>query len=145
MLPSMLQNTTLPMLEQVVNFAESRHGVLAGNIANIDTPGYKTRDLSLEKFEESLKSALTHQRTTPAPFVSPGLTAVRGPQNKTVDEAWRDVRESTKHVLYHDKSDVSLESQVTEIAKNQGMHNMAISLMSNQFRMLQAAISERIR
>lgn len=55
MLPSMLNNTTLPVLEQAVSFAQARHGVLAGNIANIDTPGYKTRDLSPDLFQESLK------------------------------------------------------------------------------------------
>jgi flagellar basal-body rod protein FlgB len=39
---------------------------------------------------------------------------------------------------------VSLEAQVTELAKNQSMHNMAIGLLSVQFRQLKAAISERV-
>ena len=43
----------MPVLEQVVNFTEARHGVLAGNIANLDTPGYKTRDLSPALFQET--------------------------------------------------------------------------------------------
>jgi flagellar basal-body rod protein FlgB len=140
MLPSLLDSSTLPVLEQVVNFAQSRHGVLAGNIANIDTPGYKTRDLSPEKFQESLKQALETRRT--GSHVSPGISAASS-QTRQID-AFRDVRDATKHELYHDESDVSLESQVTEIAKNQGMHNLAISLMSAQFRLLQAAISERV-
>ena len=55
MLSSMFQSSTLPVLEQVVNFTEARHGVLAGNIANLDTPGYKTRDLSPELFQERLE------------------------------------------------------------------------------------------
>ena len=38
-------STSIPILEQVVNFAEARHHVLAGNIANLDTPGYRVRDL----------------------------------------------------------------------------------------------------
>ena len=46
-----------PVLEQVVNFAQARHGVLAGNIANLDTPGYRVRDLSPEKFESDSKQA----------------------------------------------------------------------------------------
>ncbi len=142
MLPSMLDSTTLPMLEQVVNFAQSRHGVLAGNIANIDTPGYKTRDLSPAKFQESLKEALEQRQAAPSPYVSPGAQSAGGKAERV--DAFRDVRESTKHVLYHDESDVSLESQITEIAKNQGMHNMAISLMASQFQLLQVAVSERV-
>ena len=46
-----------PVLEQVVNFTEARHGVLAGNIANLDTPGYKTRDLSPELFQATTEGS----------------------------------------------------------------------------------------
>ena len=67
MLSSIFQSSTLPVLEQVVNFTEARHGVLAGNIANLDTPGYKTRDLSPALFQERLKEAIEtrHQPATP--------------------------------------------------------------------------------
>jgi flagellar basal-body rod protein FlgB len=37
-----------------------------------------------------------------------------------------------------------MEHQVTEMAKNQHMHQMAVSLMRNHFRILQTAISERV-
>ncbi|HEX6961110.1 MAG TPA: flagellar basal body protein, partial [Lacipirellula sp.] len=58
MVPSMFSSGSLPLLEQVVNFTEARHGVLAGNIANLDTPGYRARDLSPEEFQERLKDAV---------------------------------------------------------------------------------------
>lgn len=142
MLPSMLNNTTLPVLEQAVNFAQARHGVLAGNIANIDTPGYKTRDLSPELFQDSLKQAIKKRDARPAHELSPGVMAP-GEQSNEMAE-FDQVSESIKHILYHDQSDVSLESQVTELAKNQGMHNMAISLLRQQFRLLESAITERV-
>lgn len=142
MLPSMLNNTTLPVLEQVVNFAQSRHGVLAGNIANIDTPGYKTRDLSPELFQDSLKRALEKREKQPSHEVSPGLVSPRD-RSRELD-SFAEVSDSTRHLLYHDQSDVSLEAQVTELAKNQSTHNLAISLMTQQFRLLEAAVTERV-
>lgn len=142
MLPSLLNHTTLPVLEQAVNFAEARHGVLAGNIANIDTPGYKTRDLSTDLFQESLKRAIEKRDKRPSAEISPGVVTQRERSRQMDDFAG--VKESTRHILYHDESDVSLESQVTELAKNQSMHNMAVSLMTQQFRLLQTAISERV-
>jgi flagellar basal-body rod protein FlgB len=142
MLPSMLNNTTLPVLEQAVNFAQARHGVLAGNIANIDTPGYKTRDLSPELFQESLKQALDKREKQATHEVSPGIMTAAEKSHEL--DSFAEVRDSTRHLLYHDQSDVSLESQVTELAKNQGMHNMAISLLTQQFRLLEAAVSERV-
>ena len=49
-----------------------------------------------------------------------------------------------KHILFHDKSDLDMEKQVAEIANNQYMHSMAIAIMTNQFRLIEAAISERV-
>lgn len=135
MLNNLFQGTTIGVLEQVVNFTQERHGVLAGNIANLDTPGYKTRDLSPEKFQSNLREAID-ARSKPQ---SPGLSG----QSGSIRD-FADVRESLKSILYHDGSDVSLEKQITEISKNHGQHNMAISLMSAQFRLLESAISERV-
>ncbi len=47
-------------------------------------------------------------------------------------------------IQFLDDSNVGIEQQVTEIAKNQFLHNMAISIMNSQFRLLQVAISERV-
>lgn len=134
--------STLPVLEQVVNFTEARHGVLAGNIANIDTPGYKTRDLSTESFQQSLKDAIA-RRTEPSPSEYAAMAAGESLPPEPID-TFRGVSDADKHILFHDESDVSLESQITELSKNQSIHNMAVSLMSTQFRQLKTAISERI-
>lgn len=49
-----------------------------------------------------------------------------------------------RNVLYHDRTDIDLEKQVAEVTKNQYMHNMAVALMTNQFQLMQTAISERV-
>lgn len=64
MLDPLLQQTTIPLLERVTAFGQKRHQVLAGNIANIDTPGYKTRDLPLADFEKALQQAVQTRRET---------------------------------------------------------------------------------
>lgn len=157
----MFNNSTLPVLEQVVSFTQARHGVLAGNIANLTTPGYKSRDLSPEAFEASLAEALAASRAARSPGTaavlgewdldgdpSLGLTRLEGETKahfgRLDAEALAGVRESMKEILYHDESDVSLENQIAEISKNQGMHNLAIALMRTQYSQLRAAISENI-
>jgi len=137
MLHGMFQSGLVPVLEEVAKFAQARHSVLAGNLANLNTPGYRVRDLSVEDFQERLREAI-EQRHAPPTFRSPGH----------VDDA-ADVRylaqvaEEAKTILYHDRSNVNLEQQVTEMAKNQMQHNLALAIMNHQFRQLQAAISER--
>jgi flagellar basal-body rod protein FlgB len=149
MLSSLFQSSTIPVLEQVVNFTEARHGVLAGNIANLDTPGYKTRDLSPALFQERLKEAMETRRRPPAPAYeanTPGLSPAYDSQRHEDRqlEAFQKVEESMKSIMRHDEGDVSLERQINEIVKNQQQHNLAIGIMSAQFRLLRAAITERV-
>ena len=144
---SMFASSTIPMLEQVVQFTQNRHEVLAGNIANLDTPGYRTRDLSPDQFQAKLKAAIDGQRQP----VSLGGTLVGTPDAlasiTTTDASLRtdmnSVADSMESILRHDDSNVSLEHQVAEMSKNQMEHNLALTIMTSQFRLLEAAISER--
>jgi len=137
MLDNMVNSTTIPILQQVVSFAQTRHGILASNIANMDVPGYRTRDVSLDTFQQALKEAIEARNDRREP-VSPGLVS------SDPTEPMRQVRESMRSILYHDNSDVGMEQQIAEIAKNQLMHNIAIAVMNSQFRLLQTAVSERV-
>ncbi|HEX4142897.1 MAG TPA: flagellar basal body protein [Pirellulales bacterium] len=136
MLTSLFQGTTIPVLEQVINFAQTRHNVLAGNVANIDTPGYRMRDLSPEMFQARLKAAIQQRDTTP------GIISAASPGNVTENPVSR-VGDSFDDMLHHDDSNGSLEDQVTAIAKNELQHNTALAIMVSQFQLLQAAISEK--
>jgi flagellar basal-body rod protein FlgB len=53
------------------------------------------------------------------------------------------VRDGLNNILYHDKSNVGLEQQVAEITKNHMQHNLALTILNSQFRLLQTAVSER--
>lgn len=142
MFTSMFDSSTVPVLEQVVSFTQARHGVLAGNLANLDTPGYKTRDLSPDLFRERLGDAVEARRERQSGIQRAGGYPHAAKSNLQHSE-FAKVHDAKKSILYHDQSDVSLETQVTEIAKNQAQHNMALSLMTAQFRLLRAAITER--
>ena len=137
MLSSLFQSTTIPVLEQVVDFSQARHQVLAGNIANLDTPGYRVRDLSPELFEQRLKEAIdARENGEAASAIFDGSSSRQSRLSRVGD--------SIKGILYHDDSNDSMEQQVAEISKNQMQHSLALSIMTSQFRLLQTAISERV-
>lgn len=126
--------STIPALEQTVIFAQKRQELLAGNIANIDTPDYKSRDLDIGDFQNALaESVQSAQNSGAADAMSP----------VTRDDLFSGPRDATEQVVFHDGSDVSLEKQVTEMAKNQHLHGLAVSTMRSQFSLLRAAITER--
>jgi len=137
MISNLFDSSTINVLEQVVNFTQSRHNVLAGNIANIDTPGYRVADLPADQFQSRLKEAINQRdRTRQSISLGNPRSAARDPVH--------DVSDDIKGILYHDDSNGGVEWQVAELLKNQGTHNTAIAIMTNQFRLLQAAISERV-
>jgi flagellar basal-body rod protein FlgB len=138
---SIIESTTIPVLEQTVQFAQARHTVLAGNIANLDTPGYRVRDLSVEEFQGQLKEAIAARRQ-PATFRSPGETGSIGASGSGRPLA--KVAENCRTILRHDDNNTGVEFQVTEMVKNQMQHNLALAIMSKQFQLLQTAISERV-
>jgi len=139
MLHSLFNNTTVPILQEVVSFAQARQHVLAGNIANVDTPGYRVRDLSVDTFRQRLKEVIESRRGGRRDVYSPGDLHANEPGDEM-----REVRDSLKTIQFLDKSDVGIEQQVTEVAKNHSLHNMSVAIMKSQFRLLEAAISERV-
>lgn len=127
-------STTIPALEQTIQFAQRRHQLLASNIANLDTPGYRARDLDTAEFQNALADSIRYSQAGPA---------ARSVSPSTRDDRLAGPRAATEQVVYHDNSDVSMETQVTQIAKNQHLHSLAITTMRSQFALLQAAITER--
>ena len=55
-----------------------------------------------------------------------------------------EVARESQTILRHDEVNVGMETQVTEMAKNQIQHNLALTMMTAQFRLLNVAISERV-
>ncbi|MCU0876792.1 MAG: flagellar basal body protein [Pirellulaceae bacterium] len=158
MLSELFASTSIPVLGEVLNFTQARQGVLAGNIANVNTPGYRTRDLSPAAFQEQLKAAISESRSlrlSRRESLSPGLSSpglsspglssaglARGSDEPS--DPIRQVSASLENILYHDDTNIDLEKQVAEISKNQLLHNFALTVMTDQFRLLESAISERV-
>ena len=137
MFAGMFEATTIPVLQEVVNFTQARHNVLAGNIANLNVPGYKTRDLSVADFQSRLQQAI-EQRDQPSVQYSPGET------NYQLAEPLAEVAKNSKTIMRHDANNVGIEQQSAEVMKNQLEHNMALALMVQQFQELAMAISGRV-
>lgn len=151
----LFSSTTVPILEQVVNFGQARHAVLAGNVANMDVPGYQSRDLSVDEFRQRLVELLEvreKQRNAGPEGLSPlsldpssslyprSESEIFDPQERAMQR----VKDSMQAILRHDGNNVPLEAQVLELSKNQSMHNMAIAILNHQFRLLNVAVSERV-
>jgi flagellar basal-body rod protein FlgB len=100
-------------LEHYLDLLSVRQKLVAGNIANADTPGYKTKDLD---FRTTLESILDGAR--------PQAVGVEGLQTKT------------------DGNNVSLDRESRLLAENAIRFNLASNLLRAQIRVVRAAIQE---
>lgn len=147
MIDQLFNSSTIPLLAKVAAFAERRHEALAGNVANISTPDYRTRDLPVADFRASLEEAVSHNRPVdrsgnPAWSYSAasGTPATREFFPRTL---FRAVEAPPKTLTFQDGNNRSIEKEVMEMTKNSLMQSVAIELMNAQLNRLQAVISER--
>jgi flagellar basal-body rod protein FlgB len=107
------------VLEQGLAAASLRHAVLANNIANVNTPGFKR---SRVEFEEHLAGALSGGGQADA--VSPQVV---------VEE---------KTVARPDGNNVDIEGEMTELAQNQIWYSALTRQLSDHFRRLSTVIQD---
>ena len=145
MLQSIFDSTTIPLLEKQAIFGERRQEVLAGNIANIDTPDYKMRDLPVARFQAALSQAIESRKPQTVsslnPVAAPGKPA---PEEQLYPPELFAAPEATQpNITFPDANNRSIEHENMEMLKNAMMQNFAVELMHSQLNMLQTVISER--
>ncbi len=127
-----------PALVSTMSFNEARMGVIANNIANASTPGYRAKQLDTRAFQVSLRDALERRSGRSDPFVLEG--------NRQV-QTWRDgslkvtpTDRPVDNILFHDGTNVSIEREMADLAETQMSHEFAATILRGYFDGLRKAI-----
>ena len=128
----LLNQGNAPRLEQTLKFTAARQKLLTENVANVDTPGYRQKDLSVEKFQAMLRERVEDRRDA-----SPG-------ERVRFEDVAGEVETPPRGILFHDGNNRSMEQLMSDGAKNAMMHNLVIELLRKQFGALEAALKERV-
>ena len=100
-------------LERYMDLLSARQKLVATNIANADTPGFKTRDID---FQTELRTEM--DRISPRPLEISGLTAK------------------------NDGNNVNLDRESRLLSENALRFQVATNLMKTEIRTVKAAIQE---
>ncbi len=103
-------NLTNALIASTLSLTQKSEDLVANNLANYETPGYKASTLS---FQGQLASAM-----------SQGSQAVMNVQGTVV---------KSQGSLRADGSNVSLTGQMTDLAQNQLTYQMAVSAYNHEF------------
>ena len=143
-LEGLLNRGSMPVLQQVMAFTQERHKVLANNISNLDTVGYKMQDLPVADFFAALDEAIAEQGRGGAgrPL------RMRSTGNLHWDQAGRlhakPIEIKNNNILFHDNNNRFVEKQMSAMAKNALLHNVSAELLRGQYESLRTAIRERL-
>ncbi|KZK77647.1 Flagellar basal body rod protein FlgB [Pseudovibrio sp. W64] len=130
--------TDLPMfqaLRQKMQWHQQRQGVLAENVANADTPGYRSKDLKDLSFGDMVQAeagsgALRPVATNAGHITSGGISAGVGTK----------VSKASSFERTPDGNSVVLEEQMMKIAENQIDYQTATSLYTRSLGMFKTAL-----
>ncbi len=108
-----------------------KQSLLASNIANVDTPGYRRKDIPFQKVMQAYLSNqdLSLKRTDPR-HISNKPTSIN------------EILETYKDKSLGTPNNVSLEQEVTELVQNQVMYEATLQALSKEIQRLKEAITE---
>jgi len=119
---------TVDMLAAVLDFRSERHKVITSNIANIDTPNYRPKDIV---FEEELKEMFEAGEGM-------HLTGNKG-KNLLPGKA---VAKEDSHEMVETGEKVDLDGEMAKLAENNLMYNLAVELLARKFKGLDTVLKE---
>jgi flagellar basal-body rod protein FlgB len=120
MLDRLFAGGSLPALEAMLAFADERQRLIATNVANVDTIGYRTQDLSDADFHRMLAGAL----------------GARGLPARVEDR-----EANNQGTLKAGGNNVDLEVEMAKMVRNSDLHSTAATLLAHQFSLLREAVS----
>jgi flagellar basal-body rod protein FlgB len=113
------------ILDRLIRATSLRHGVLSENIANVDTPGYKAKDVKFNGLLDSEMGLVVtdqHHLSTGGPGSQPEI------ENAEDAQAWPD------------KNDVELDQEVAKMTENSMLFQAGVSLLETKIRMFKNAL-----
>ncbi|MEQ9616925.1 MAG: hypothetical protein RLN60_02700 [Phycisphaerales bacterium] len=137
----------LPTLGAMAQFSARRQAVLQHNIANISTPNFQPKTVSVDDFRVSLRDAVTSRRKQFGGHR--GDLSIRD----TREAAWTSSKAGERlvlnpttpsnNILFHDRNNRDLERMMQDLAENVAAFRVATELMKSNMETLGIAIREQ--
>lgn len=120
-------------LKTKMDWHQTRQNLLAENVANAETPGYRGRDLEAFSFESVLKSSVSLNVTTRA-------TDSQHFEIGNVDRDGFGPRQLGAFEVTPEGNAVVLEDEMMKVAQNQLDYQTATSLYTRSLRLMRTAL-----
>jgi flagellar basal-body rod protein FlgB len=118
--------STVDTLQAALTYHRERHTVLAGNVANLDTPGFRPADLQRRPADDPGAMAVTHEGHMAPPGTTDFVTSF----------------DDGGALQGQDGNAVSLERELSKIDANRARYSTSAELVSRRLAMLRYAAGD---
>ena len=141
MIESIFTKGNIPLLEKAASFSYQRHNVIANNIANATTPGYKALDLPENAFREYLEKALQERDKRTVKYLN--FESEQGFSDSFGQFTAEPALSSEPGVMSHNGNNVDVDRENAKLAKNALYYSVIVQLLRNHYDSLKSAIAEK--
>ncbi|MFT4413556.1 flagellar basal body rod protein FlgB [Fredinandcohnia humi] len=125
-----LFSNTIRSLENALDYSALRQKVISNNIANVDTPNYKAKDVSFKnQLAIEIESQMRANRTSDKHFEFSTSNRVSRQQFTKTDTAYN-----------HNGNNVDIDKEMALLAENQIYYNAVTERISGKFNSLKTVI-----
>ena len=137
MLEKLLNGKTHMVLKQSMDAASLRNNVIANNIANVETPGFKRSEVI---FEEQMKKVLENSTT----YDKLKRTDARHIQfYQARSQSPLEVKQLDDLSYRNDENNVDIDVEMANMSKNKIYYDVVSQSMSNEIKLMRMAIVGR--
>ncbi len=133
---NMFDKMNISGLNYAMDVSSKRNQVISENIANVDTPNYKAKDLD---FEKAMKEYFSGGNNLPLKVTDKRHIS---PQNSEGNISSL-IYEQNNPSLRNDGNDVNLDYEMSEMASNAVKYSMFSQITGTEFARLKSAITGR--
>jgi flagellar basal-body rod protein FlgB len=126
-------NDTMNAMEAYMTRLARREQVVASNLANIDTPGFKTKDMSFHATMQELLSENSIDLRTERPGHNPGMVQAF-PQAQVFEVQGLTSRE--------DQNNVDLDREMLNLSETSFAYSLMTQMVRGKFRTIASSINE---
>lgn len=140
---NLAEGQTVMALVKTLSFNAARLKMIAENVANSETPGYRTQRLDTKGFQQALREALDRRERHPGST----FTVRSGREVTTNARGNLDVTpsiEPAENILFHDGTNMSIERQMSDLAETSMTHDLATMLLRGEYEALRKVIRGRV-
>lgn len=126
------EDGNMRLMERFLNTSVQRQSLLSSNLANVDTPGYRTVDVDFQHELESASASAAHSLTLTSSTHLAGHSGGSAATPVQVEDL----------TFRNDMNNVNVDREMAQLSINALKFSMVAQLLGGKFRMLKAAILE---